>query len=67
MANTSAPDQIVHVFDDAAAAEFAGKAIGYLNAGSVATLLSIGHQTHSSTPWPGCHHRAATRSPPLQS
>ena len=45
MATTIAPDHSVHVFDDAAAAEFAGKAIGYLNAGSVATLLSIGHQT----------------------
>jgi SAM-dependent methyltransferase len=45
MAATVAPEQTAHVFDDAAAAEFAGKAIGYLNAGSVATLLSIGHQT----------------------
>ena len=45
MAATIEPEQIAHVFDDAAAAEFADKAIGYLNAGSVATLLSIGHQT----------------------
>ena len=44
---TAAPEQSAHVFDDGAAAEFAGKAIGYLNAGSVATMLSIGHQTKS--------------------
>ena len=46
MATTVTPEQADHAFDDTVAAEFAGKAIGYLNAGSVATLLSIGHQTN---------------------
>jgi hypothetical protein len=50
--------------DEVAAGFFAERLIGILNGGALALMLSIGHRTGCSRPWPGCRHRARAKSRP---